>query len=515
MSQIEALHREAMENVDLALIARSQGNESAAVRHFSKAFELESNAVELAICERVGEPTTSVLIRSAATLALDSENVAAADQMLGRAFQRKIAEEIKSELLELRVRVDLRKKQEYERAAEAAASASATQLTTEERRAGLAAIAFEAVDGFLQASELPFLPKLTLEKLLVLLTRVGSAHGFFDPFLTNHGAQSKMLRIAYYMHGAISVLASESEKHYPSESWFSQFLVKGGVLRVGRKSGYMLGENIARPKIVSPPLEKGRELGVVFGLLSKEVSRGAPLDSRSITVLATCGTALDTLGALQAELRIFRDWFERNGNPIHSQIQWSNRTSVSSILKSLLASKGHTAVHSARLKYCAFKAKEAQETIRRCHQYLVEKDLDSLAHTWNQYWEVINLRYENESSIEIALDSTALICWELGVWLAAAEIALEQAIDGDASYIRNSGRRSRAADKYARYAEAMRITGLTAPEADRDLQAIVGSASPIDVYRQAVRELRTLSANVSLRIDLNELTSHSATALMN
>ena len=72
MNGVRATHRQAMEQTDLALAARRQGDEVLALRHFRQAYELEAQAAA-AFTRLDAEPTRSVLFRSAATLALDAK----------------------------------------------------------------------------------------------------------------------------------------------------------------------------------------------------------------------------------------------------------------------------------------------------------------------------------------------------------------------------------------------------------------------------------------------------------
>ena len=71
MKRVSQLHEHAMEQMDLALIAREKGLQSEACRLFREAFESESQAAGLVEGDSSFEPTRSILHRSAATLAVD------------------------------------------------------------------------------------------------------------------------------------------------------------------------------------------------------------------------------------------------------------------------------------------------------------------------------------------------------------------------------------------------------------------------------------------------------------
>ena len=71
MNEIKHLHRQAMEQCDLAIVARMNGNEQISMNHTNAAYELESQAANALLYQFSAEPTRSVLFRSAATLARD------------------------------------------------------------------------------------------------------------------------------------------------------------------------------------------------------------------------------------------------------------------------------------------------------------------------------------------------------------------------------------------------------------------------------------------------------------
>lgn len=82
MNELKVLHRDAMERVDLALSAKSQGEVERALAFFLEAYDLESKAA-LSLSKNLdAEPTRSVLLRSAATIALDCNLIADAERLI-------------------------------------------------------------------------------------------------------------------------------------------------------------------------------------------------------------------------------------------------------------------------------------------------------------------------------------------------------------------------------------------------------------------------------------------------
>src|ERR1051326_2584275 len=71
MRSIEADHNRAMEYADRAHQAKQRGDATTASRNFADAFVLEKQAAEAMVPYMDVEPTRSILLRSAASLALE------------------------------------------------------------------------------------------------------------------------------------------------------------------------------------------------------------------------------------------------------------------------------------------------------------------------------------------------------------------------------------------------------------------------------------------------------------
>ncbi|MEQ8464570.1 MAG: hypothetical protein RIC07_13460 [Coleofasciculus sp. E1-EBD-02] len=86
MQDIETLHREAMELVDQAVLARQRGDAKAMREFYRAAFAKERAAADLVANQLDLEPTRSVLHRSAAVLALECGELQEAERLIGRAL---------------------------------------------------------------------------------------------------------------------------------------------------------------------------------------------------------------------------------------------------------------------------------------------------------------------------------------------------------------------------------------------------------------------------------------------
>src|SRR5688572_6398916 len=101
MTRAAELHRMAMEVVDRAILESMKGNRDATVALYRKAFTLERDAAFDARKSELGEPTISVLHRSAATLALDAGEVREAERLVAAALMHDPPDDIAEELRDL------------------------------------------------------------------------------------------------------------------------------------------------------------------------------------------------------------------------------------------------------------------------------------------------------------------------------------------------------------------------------------------------------------------------------
>lgn len=98
MQTIEADHIRAMEFVDKAQEARRRGDAAAVSQHFTEAFLVEKQAAEAMVPYLEVEPTRSVLLRSAASLALECKREEEAERLACLGLSGKPPAEIRAEL---------------------------------------------------------------------------------------------------------------------------------------------------------------------------------------------------------------------------------------------------------------------------------------------------------------------------------------------------------------------------------------------------------------------------------
>jgi hypothetical protein len=108
MSQIQALHQEAMDLAEGALTAKLRGDLAQANQSLRQAFEKEAQAAALIANDLNAEPTRSVLHRSAASLAIDCGEIQVAERLIMTALTGNPPQEIAEELKDLFIQINLR-----------------------------------------------------------------------------------------------------------------------------------------------------------------------------------------------------------------------------------------------------------------------------------------------------------------------------------------------------------------------------------------------------------------------
>jgi hypothetical protein len=102
--EINALHDQAMDYAGQALLARQRGDHPDAERLFQLAFELERRAATPLINSTL-EPSRSIILRSAASLALDCGEIREAERLIAIALSGDPPDTIAAELRKLLMQV--------------------------------------------------------------------------------------------------------------------------------------------------------------------------------------------------------------------------------------------------------------------------------------------------------------------------------------------------------------------------------------------------------------------------
>ena len=99
MSQLKECHHKAMDLAASAFKEHRYGNKEQALSLFQQALQFELAAIDA--LKEYGEPTYSVLHRSAATLALDCNDLRQAEQLAAKALAKEPPDHVADQLREI------------------------------------------------------------------------------------------------------------------------------------------------------------------------------------------------------------------------------------------------------------------------------------------------------------------------------------------------------------------------------------------------------------------------------
>ena len=106
---IQNMHRQAMEFADQAFVAKVSGDKDQACEMWRKAFDMEREAALAVAGDLSAEPTRSVLLRSAASLAMDCGEMREAERLITMALSGNPPYEIAEELRDLYEQVNFQR----------------------------------------------------------------------------------------------------------------------------------------------------------------------------------------------------------------------------------------------------------------------------------------------------------------------------------------------------------------------------------------------------------------------
>jgi hypothetical protein len=254
------------------------------------------------------------------------------------------------------------------------------------------ALAYEVAAGFLEANGRADIPRLTMEKLLVALLRIGMAKGFLAPFYGLNGSE-RIARVAFYRHGAVATLQDEPSIFADSQdSWLSRHLVNVGVFSRTPERHYGLGEAPIAAFIAPEAKTEARQLGRLIGALTRHPGSSTPptLDENDLTLLTTCAQPRDAAGAVLAELRIFNNWFEDNQARLQAVNLRSEKQSER-WLTDLPRSGGYAAFNSARFKMAGYWQGKPAAIAEACAKTFEAEGVTGriVADQWRALWNPV------------------------------------------------------------------------------------------------------------------------------
>lgn len=218
------------------------------------------------------------------------------------------------------------------------------------------------------------LTHISLEKMMVLFTKIGLEQGVLRPYLLNFTADPNdknaeledVLRIKTTLKGPVSLVAP-AKKHrrtskipyISTESrtiWLSNIFFDKEYISLDKNNKYTVSD-IDTSSIVQSDLNKVQDIAILFGqLCNKDINTGVNYGDDELTKISTCLNVNDCIKAVAAELYIFtRQWHE---------VSFENGFKVKAkYLDDAKDTSYFEALNSACMKVMAYESGEAKKLI--------------------------------------------------------------------------------------------------------------------------------------------------------
>lgn len=330
-------------------------------------------------------------------------------------------------------------------------------------------LAHESARGFLTASGRRAIPKLHLEKLLVLLIRIGAAKKFLEPLYGPSGSQGTA-RIAFDLKGAVAVLSRGPKDRADRDIWLSKYLVHRQVLAHSTNGQYTLGKRPDGNYLTPDAPQRAYEVGWIIGQLCRESGKATPaspaLNGNHLTLLATCLHPRDAAAAIQVELSIFRSWFENIALPMYRTMNWQDAQTIKNSYQVTLKGKGYEALHNASMKAVGYRGRTNAKTIAECGAYLdATVGNEIISGIWTGYFAALGA-FESVGEREVFdqwLERALRLLWECGILILMCKVCLQLEAD---SRLSTRKRRNRYASlgEVIKFSNRLSSTGIAVPD---------------------------------------------------
>ncbi len=245
------------------------------------------------------------------------------------------------------------------------------------------------------------LPKLFLEKLLVLLIRIGASRNILQVQYGTSG-QEGIAKIGFYLQGAVVKLKKRNSYNAESNIWLSKHLLEKGVIKKTGKGMYAFDKHYPAIQITSSSRMEAQKFGHILGLLYK----GVPADENILRVndddlvfLSTCFRPRDVAAALLVELDLYiEDLFpliQKANDDIDKR-----RLNKPETHKNILNNRGYFALNSLHKKTKGWNENGATSAIEKGKVILEKLNQSTAKFDWEAYWASLEiLKREDEEKV--------------------------------------------------------------------------------------------------------------------
>lgn len=279
--------------------------------------------------------------------------------------------------------------------------------------------------------------KLRLEKLLVLLLRIGLHLKLFTRFASNTQNEdvlykskklytpNKSANITSYLFGDVVTIdpvfsnGDAVREHYIKNRhdaiWLSDILEEKGIITSNDEKKYSVEDKI-NLEVDAQERSCAQNIGQVFGFLYREAEETKRVDifNDMLTQLSTCLFPTDITSALAAEIAIFSACWQSKKKNLCELI---DRNEFVILNKELKHEKLYASINSGQKKYISFMDRIPLKYINEVTNYLKEKVKTNrlvapILSLWETFWPS-SIVWTEESIPE---DLLAIITRE-GIWI--------------------------------------------------------------------------------------------------
>lgn len=244
------------------------------------------------------------------------------------------------------------------------------------------------------------IPKLFLEKLLVLLVRIGASNGMLQVQYGTSG-QDGIAKIGFYLQGAVVKLKKRNSYNAESNLWLSKHLQEKRVISKVEKNYYTFNRHYPAIQISSTSRIEAQKLGSIFGILFKGVDSGDTklrLNEDDLVYLSTCFRPRDVAAALLVELEFFIDDFLPLVQQVYDSID-KKRLKKNESYHEMLANRGYKALNSLHKKTIGWHTKGALRAIQKGEEIFDKLGQDIVKLDWEAYWKSIEILKREDEEI--------------------------------------------------------------------------------------------------------------------
>jgi hypoxanthine phosphoribosyltransferase len=258
-----------------------------------------------------------------------------------------------------------------------------------------------AVENAQQIIDKGQLPKLFLEKLLVLFIRIGASRNILQVQYGTSG-QEGIAKIGFYLQGAVVKLKKRNSYNAESNIWLSKHLLEKGVIKKTGKGTYAFDKHYPAIQISSSSRMEAQKFGQILGLLYKGIqSDGTNLriDDDDLVFLSTCFRPRDVAAALLVELDLYIEDLFPLIQKANDELDKKRLNKLES-QKNILNNRGYFALNSLHMKTIGWSENGAKRAIEKGNVILDKLNQSIAKFDWQAYWASLEiLKREDEEKI--------------------------------------------------------------------------------------------------------------------